>query len=539
MRPRPDASRALVATVLLAATAIPPRGAARADPVPTEGHHYRLDVRLDVDTHTVSGRLWIQFVNTSERPIDALELHLYANAFEHAQTVFMREGGARIRRVDLTDPGHIHLTDIHVAGRPSVAALQTDMLPFDRTQARLPLAKPLAPGGSLSLRMDFETKLPRAIARMGYARDFHMLGQWFPKLAKLQPDGRFAMFPYHGAGEFFADFATYELVLELPTALTALCNGRRLRNTKLPGGRIQVRYRAANVHDLACAVGRHVQLVHKQLDHVAVTFMAPHGYGAAVERQAQVLRDGLRYFGQHYGPYPYSELAVVIPPRAAHAVSGMEYPGLIVTGGPWWSLPIAGFDPFHDILAAHELAHQWFYGLVASNEVAHPFMDEGLSEWATWDLLRHRAAAVGGLNPLAVVRAAATKLPTRSPVSSLKSAADYRPRQLGRAVYWQPALVLERIAETQGRERLLLAIGRYARHHRFGHPLPRDLFDAFDAEYGPGFSEEVLAPELRGAAPPRGQPAHEPSWSTEVSWFSLLVLFAQTLPSTVLSLMAP
>ncbi|QQR88840.1 MAG: hypothetical protein IPJ88_11450 [Myxococcales bacterium] len=89
------------------------------------------------------------------------------------------------------------------------------------------LKEALPVGHTITLQIHFRTTLPHIVARMGYADDFFMAAQWFPKLAKHNPDGSFSTFPYHGYGEFYSDFGSYDLELEVPAAYKVVCNGQQ------------------------------------------------------------------------------------------------------------------------------------------------------------------------------------------------------------------------------------------------------------------------------------------------------------------------
>jgi hypothetical protein len=211
---------------------------------------------------------------------------------------------------------------------------------------------------------------------------------------------------------------------------------------------------------------------------------------------------GLAHFGRVYGPYPHDDLTVVVPPRGADGAAGMEYPTLFLTAGPWLhvpGLPIA----LQDEVTAHELAHQWFQGLVASNEVAWPMLDEGLTEWATGDLLEalHGRARSGvdvlglridgfELRRALALRGRVTPAPG-NPVTAFRSSNDY-----GRAIYGRTAVENETVARTWGRARVHRALGHYARTQRYRHPRPDDLFASFEREYGAWMVRDVLRPAL-------------------------------------------
>lgn len=543
---RRSPGRALPALLRLAVLALlwpsllvtPAVGQTRVEQLPAPGEpaqRYELDAVVDTTGHRVQGHLRLRFRNTSERPIDALLFHLYPNAFAHADTVFMREGGSSIRGRRLGRPGHLRIDTLRVDGVALTDAIDDELVPNDHTQARVPLPDPLLPGHTAVIEATFETQLPEIVARMGFAGSFHLLGQWFPKLAKLESDGRFAGFPYHGLGEFYADFADYRVHLDVPTNTESACGGQRLSSAAGDPGRRIERYRLSPAHDIACVVyGGGVRTL-LRFGAVAVEVIAPPGYERAVARQLAVVRDGLSFFGQHYGPYPYADLRVVIPPRVAHGASGMEYPGLIVTGGPWWSISLGSCDPLHDIITAHELAHQWFYGLIASDEVRHPFLDEGLTEWSTWALLQARHARDGAedswLAPASWLEALGAFALSSPTPSAMLEAHAYRPRELGRAVYLRSALALQRLADRHGQAQVLAALGRYARAHRFQHARPEDLFASLDAALGPGEARTFLEARLTGAVTSSladGRPA--PGTDTadaRALWLSTLLFAAQ------------
>jgi hypothetical protein len=349
----------------------------------------------------------------------------------------------------------------------------------------------------LELHARFRTQLPEIVARSGYAGTFHMLAQWFPKLAKLEPDGTFASFPYHGLGEFYADFADYELRLRVPKAYVTAAAGVRVAS-RVEGELREDTFVAENVHDIvaACDVGmqRHVG----QSGAIRIELYAPPGYDLAAARQLRLVAAGLRYFSDAYGAYPYPQLTVVMPPRGADGASGMEYPTFFMSGGPWWALPSWLPDAGHDVVAAHELAHQWFSGMIATNEVEIPMLDEGLAEWSSLDFLRSHARTKNGwLDPFPMLEA--TFLFRGHPVpSSLQPAYEYGYDTLQRAIYLRPARVLEQIEREYGSAKLRAAMRRYALTGRFQHPKIDDFYAAFDAVFGEGWSARELGPALEG-----------------------------------------
>jgi aminopeptidase N len=277
------------------------------------------------------------------------------------------------------------------------------------------------------------------------------------------------------------------------------------RRVDADGSRVE-RYRLRRAIDIAWAASTGFDRVRVRSGTIDIDVFAPRGHRVLAQRQAELLGAGLSHFERAYGPYPHPRLVLVLPPRAGFGAAGMEYPGLIVGWpvAPWSELNPAAW-PMQDIVTSHELAHQWFAMLLASNEVDIPLLDEGLAEWAGLDFLRTRYGraywqrAIGlPTDMFEFERAAFSRLDP--PPSSLEPAYRYRAHTLAAAVYMRPALALESVRRTWGAARLSATLGAYARANRFAHPTLRDLWGAFDRGYYAGFSEQVLRPALEGEA---------------------------------------
>jgi len=291
-------------------------------------------------------------------------------------------------------------------------------------------------------------------------------------------------------------------VVDVPEGWVVGATGTRT-DKRSEGSRTVLRFEQAWVHDTVFVAAPWFEELLGREGDVAIRVLHPPGYGSAAERHLEVTRAGLRHFGEMLGPYPYAHLTVIVPPRGAEGGAGMEYPTLFLTAGPWLAmprLPIAAQDE----VTAHELGHQWFQGIVASNEVAHPMLDEGLTEWITGDLLHelHGPRRSGVALPFLeldgfTIRRAwslsgdAPASPPATAVPDFRGSTDY-----GRSVYARTSTVLETVARSWGREKLRRTLGEYARRHRFAHPKPADLYASFDRSYGPWMARRVLRPAL-------------------------------------------
>ncbi len=501
---------ASLALLLAVAGAISPRARAQeraaqdatvvAPPAPTPTR-YRIEASLDPATHTVDGTLLLHWVNESAAPATDLWLHLYLNAFASDDTVFMRESRGQLRGVRNPGRGSIDVTSLRTSdGTDLLQGARTDLVRGDATQMRVLLPTPVATGDAIDLRIVFRSHLPPVFARSGYERDFHMVAQWFPKLARREPEGKWVCFPYHGMGEFYSDFATYDLALSVPPGWVVGATGQQT-SEQARGGRVVRSFHADRVHDAAWVAWPHFKERSFSHEGVSVRFLYPPGYEDVLPRHELVVREGLTRYGRAFGPYPYPTLTVVLPPRGADGAAGMEYPTLIVSAGPWLNVP-GMHMPFPEDVTAHELAHEWFYGLVASNEVEWPMLDEGITQWATSRLLAdlygsaRSALSLPGLTLDNFELQRLISLRGRPVPAPGLPAYAFDEEAYGRSVYLRTAVTLETTRRTYGAARFDRAIGHYARAQRFRHPTPDDLFAAFDGVFGSAFSERVLRPAL-------------------------------------------
>jgi hypothetical protein len=453
---------------------------------------YTLRARLDPSAHSVHAEGLVRWRNASGRAVRELWFHLYLNAFKNERSAFLRErvGGRGSQPAD--DWGFIDVTRLTWVQE---SGARVDLLPFtnrdpsgdgDETEARADLPREIAPGEAVDLEIAFDDKLPSIVERTGYRGSFHMIGQWFPKLARLEPDGTWAHFPFHHLAEFYADFGTYDVTLDVPSSFVIGATGPAVE-ARVEGGRRIERHLQGDVHDFAWTAWDRWGVRRERISGVDVTVLFPPGFGAIAERELAALRFALPFDSAHFGAYPYSVLTVAHPQNDAREAGGMEYPTLITSGGEWWC-PSSVAAP--EIVTVHELGHQWFYGLVATDEARWPFLDEGVNEFVETDVMAHyrgegSAADLFGLHVSdAAIQAVFSERAVHDEPVGQRAAAFSTGSNYGRLVYGRTAAILETLARVYGRDRVEHALGRYARTWRFRHPSPADLECDIAAEAG-------------------------------------------------------
>ena len=454
---------------------------------------YTLHARLDTIFHRVQASGQITFTNLSAVPINDLWFHLYPNAFANTHTRFWRTTDTtRRNRRPLHDGGQLDVLELSVQGSENTnlwsnAQPTTPGDPDDATDRRVPLTQPLPPGATIVLNVSFVTQLPFIVERMGWVETFHAVAQWFPKLARLQTDGTWRHFPYEALSEFYADFGDYDVTLDIPESFCVAAPGES-SSLSQGNGRRTTHFIMRGVHDFAWFAWDRFEQSSSVIGGTRIRMYAPPGHTRNAQLELADVGLGLPMFQALFGSYPYPELVVVHPPDVASPAGGMEYPGLIVTGGPWYS-PLIGNRALSAV-TFHELAHQWFYGLVATDESLYPVLDEGLASWAELYALTEKygaGSAYSGFGVQVSASAFAQLLGTGGcrPGPLASSATSFGTfSQLTHSVYARMTLLLQTIGNVYGQEKLLAALRLYSLQNRFSHPPPKALVSAFEAEIG-------------------------------------------------------
>jgi hypothetical protein len=468
---------------------------------------YRLRARLDPAAHRVDGGGEVVWRNDSRVPQRELWLHLYLNAFAGPETVFMRKGETGFRGSERPETwGGIDVTRVY-ARELGVDLWQgaehhTPGDPEDATDVRLALPEAVPPGGTLTLELAWVSRLPSVTLRTGFAGSFHMVAQWYPKLARLERDGTWAHFPFHRLSEFYADFGDYEVAIDVPSGFTVGATGVEIARVE-ESGRAVITHAQRGVHDFAFTAWDGFAEAHDAAGGVALRCLYPAGEDNVAAIELAEVKAALPQLEAAYGKYPYPTLTIVHPPEEAGEAGGMEYPTLITTGGNRFT-PYLGARAL-EVVTTHELAHQWFYGMVASNEYRHAFLDEGLTTFATARAMEERFPGASGFDGFgwtlslhAVARGGAARSWDRGPVSrradKFKKGSEY-----GDLVYNRTAALLETLSRVYGSARVDAALRAYAREQRFAHPRPVDLLGAIERHVGADAAASARLVLMKGA----------------------------------------
>jgi hypothetical protein len=474
---------------------------------------YTIQARLDPATRAITASEAIVWRNVTLRATSELRFHLYWNAWRDTRSTFLRERAlvsgappppesafARLAVASLTI-GEESATDLTSA---IGFAAPDDGNADDRTVMVVPLPRPVAPGQSLQIHVKWTARVPQPFARTGVVGNFFFLAQWFPKLGVLQDEG-WNCHQFHATTEFFSDFGVYDVSLTVPTGWIVGATGVERSRTDNGDSTTTHRFYQEDVHDFAWTtspslIERTAEFVPSGATaepkagaqpRVALRLLLQPEHAAQAERHFDAARTALERFSGWFGPYPYDHFTIVDPAFQSDA-DGMEYPTLI-TAGTSWLIPSALTASTPEEVTIHETGHQWFYGVVGSNEFEDAWMDEGINTYASV-----RAMLAGGTKSYYERRFFRGFVPwvfrnlelpretfwdrlpgyRRAPKSDLPSMPAFRYSVAdGRVVtYNKSALWLNTLERMLGWPVMQRVLATYYERWQFKHPGPADFF---------------------------------------------------------------
>ena len=472
---------------------------------------YEIEVRLDDERHQLLAELELRYTNNSPESLDFLLLHIWPQAYSSGNTPLasqlLRQGNSELYYATAEQRGGLDSLSISIDGQLTNWSLYEGA----RDVIKVELPNNLASGQSLLLTTPFRVKIPASFSRLGRVGQSYQITQWYPKPAVYDQDGWHPM-SYLDNGEFYSEFGDFRVQIELPAnytvGSTGLLQTTEERERLLELDRItrnwldtannlstafvdmsfppsdpitkRLEYRAENVHDFAWFADKRFHLLYDTLtlegkeEAVEVWSFFTDTQAAWWERSIEYLKTSTRFYSKHVGTYPYPSVAAAQSPRSAGG--GMEYPMITLIG-------MEGSEESLDDVITHEVGHNWFYGILGSNERDHAWMDEGLNSYYEYRYMRDRYPQTGGdtdYDWLGYEYAASLAFDQAPATTS---------EQLSYNNYWisaytKPQLVLDELEREVGAVALDQAMQDYYERYAFRHPTPEDLRTSLEASLG-------------------------------------------------------
>lgn len=364
--------------------------------------YYQISAKLEDNEETITGEELLVYHNNSPQTITEAYFHLYQNAVQPGSLVDelynANKTPHKFGKYEAEKKG-TEIKNFAVNGKE---------IPFtvDYTLLHCKLPQALKPGDSCVFRISFKTYFDRgSIRRRMKVYDHHGLKHfngvhWYPRICVY--DRKFTWeTSQHMEHEFYGDFGSYDVQLHLPNHYIAEATGElqnagevypgdlrqrldisNFRDKKIgsdpsvvvvPNGTYKTwKYHAVNVHDFAWTADPSYRIGEVKWNGISCIALAQENNAAGWQPTAQFVADVVATYSRDFGMYIYPKMV------AADAADGMEYPMLTLDGG---------YYPSHQGLIAHEVGHNWFFGMVGNNETYRASLDEGFTQFLTsWSM---------------------------------------------------------------------------------------------------------------------------------------------------------
>lgn len=370
---------------------------------------YKITVTLDDQNKMLRGFEEFKYQNNSPNELEFIYIHLWPNAYKNNKTALAKQLYVGMNNSELefaTEEalGFIDSLDFYVDGVKAQWELDADNIDI----AKLFLPKGLISGKSIKVSTPFRVKIPSGeISRLGYVGESFQITQWYPKPAVYDKNGWHQM-PYLTQGEFYSEFGSFDVSITLPknyivgatgdlqteseiTFLSDLAlktkekygtdNAQILAGIKTPFPPSSeemktIRFKQDKVHDFAWFADKRFEVLKGEVK-MPKSGKIVNSWAMFVPNNAalwvnaiEYINDATYYYSKWNGDYPYNNVTAV--DGTISAGGGMEYPTITVIGN-------ASNKEELELVIVHEVGHNWFYGLMASNERDHAWMDEGLN----------------------------------------------------------------------------------------------------------------------------------------------------------------
>jgi hypothetical protein len=451
---------------------------------------YAMDVRLDVQTHKVTGTQKLVYYNNSPDTLTKVYYHLYFNAFQPGSMMDVRS--RTIADPDSRVMDRISKLKDDEIGYQKIQTLKQDgkdvNYHIEGTVMEVYLTKPILPKTKVTFDLKFESQVPNQIRRSGRNSKegiAYSMTQWYPKIAEYDFQG---WHPYqYVAREFHSVWGDFDVKITLdPTYLIGgtgklqnadkVGHGYEKPGTKVtrPSGDLTWHFIAKNVIDFAWVADPDYQHDIAQVPGgPEVHFFYQPGEKTTDnwKKLQEYTVKHFQFMNKTFGNYPYEVYSVL-----QGGDGGMEYPMCTLITGER-SLPsLVG-------VMAHEVAHSWYQGVLASNESLYAWFDEGFTDFASTEsmasIMNDGRTHTGSYNGYFALVKSGLQEPMNQHADHFSTNRAY-----GTSAYSMGAIFLNQLKYIIGEEAFYKGMRRYYNTWKFRHPEPIDFIRIMEKTSG-------------------------------------------------------
>jgi hypothetical protein len=402
---------------------------------------YQMELTIEPGLTVVNGRQQIRYTNQEQVALTNLYFHLFPNILD----------------------GSITVTDVRVDDQPVTPALESG-----NSVLRVPLPAPLPPGGETAVSLTFHTTIPQSSGRnygiFATIDGILALAHFYPMVAVYDDDGWNITPPSEGGDVTYGDISFFLVQITAPADQTIATSGVTVQQSS-SGNTQTITVAAGPMRDFYLASSDQFVIHSDTTNGITINSYAPTGLDKGAELALETAVFAVQTYSNRFGPYPYSELDLVTTPTSA---LGVEYPGIIANAIRIYNN--GDGTPNHNFLestTAHEVGHQWFYGLIGNDQLDEPWLDESLTQYVTWLYYLDKYGEQGADGFYQSLEGRWESV-DKAAVAIGLPVADYSPSDYSAIVYGRGPIFLRELAATVGEDTFARFLQSYYQQYRWG-----------------------------------------------------------------------
>ncbi len=438
---------------------------------------YNIEAGYDTVTKIVSAVLTYEYRNNNEVVLEQLNFHLYPNAYrEDAKNRLVSSSLITYAYKNGYSYGHIEIKSVKINGD----AVAFEIGGNDSNILIAPLSAQLYPDETVSVEIEYETKLANIWHRLGYGNNTVNLNNWYPILCHYDKTDGWLTDPYYSVGDpFVSDIANYNVNISVDSDLIVAC-GADIVDKQISAETTRPCFSAMAVRDFSIIMSPAFLTETAKVGDTTITY-----YYFEDENHIKNLNlafDALNYFNNTFGTYPYATLAVV---QSDFYQGGMEYPRLVMVSA-------GQQENSYKKATVHEIAHQWWYALVGNDQVRNAWMDEGLAEMSTMMFFENYDYGIDAADNIKASKSSLNNFLdiTRNYYKTIdtsinRSVNNYRNEtEYAYMCYVKAMIMFDDIRQIMGNAKFIKALKDYFSTNKLCLAIPANLIQSFSNAYG-------------------------------------------------------
>ena len=466
---------------------------------------YKIEVALDDENHILRGKETIHYKNNSNDTLRFILFHLWANAYKNDKSTYteheVENRDTKFYYSMEEQRGFIDSLEFKVDNE------NVNISNFNNLEdvILVELNHPLFPNEQIEINTPFRLVIPEVFSRLGHDEQDYQISQWYPKPAVYDNKGWHPM-PYLDQGEFYSEFGEFDIHITVPKNYIVAATGV-LKNESEKQFLAQIKNDTSNrnlvsakeyktlhfsqdkVHDFAWFASKEYRIEETSVTlnngHIVqcTSYFKPKNK-KKYEGSSKIIAQTITYYSNLVGDYPYDYASIVDGKLLAGG--GMEYPMVTVIGN------VNNKAELQTVIV-HEVGHNWFQGILGSNERDHAWMDEGMNSFYEnkVDHIIDKLNAEekeGKIQKLTkelngnFIYQIAAKQKEDQIINS--PAAEFTSINYGGCVYYKTAALFAYLENYLGTEIFNKAMRKYYETWKHKHPYPEDFRSVIEAVAG-------------------------------------------------------